>query len=397
MKIGFILCEHPLDVRIKKEARSLAAAGHEVVAIVQERNTNQTVYSSDALTVHTHKPKATTELARGLFFFTRVCFLRTPLESTIEKFARSNQIDAIHVHDLPNSGTAIRVGRKLGIPVVSDLHENYPAAVRAWVGRPSLLQMLTTNQALWTSFQKRCVHRADKVIVVIEEMRDLLLTYGVPKEKVFVVPNYVDLDYLNKISTGREPLSDYAGKFVVSYIGHIGPHRGVDVAIKAMAHVAEKASDVVLVIVGGENDYTKHLHQLIDDLKLQHCVQMVGWQPFERVPDFVAASNAGLVPHQRNPHCDNTIPNKLFDYMGFSKPVIVSDAPPLVRITNDAQAGLVFKADNPFELAECILQLYENTELAKQFGLNGAAAVKSYYNWGTSAAELVKVYETLSR
>lgn len=402
MRIGFILCEHPLDVRIKKEARSLASAGYEVIALLQESTSNQNIIDADAIEVTTYQPKEFCELDRALIYLRRMAFMRIPVEERIERFVVENKIDVIHVHDLPNVGPGIRVARRLGLPIVADLHENHPAAVRAWVPKMKWRHWITTNQTIWHSYQKRCVQRADQIIVVIEEGRDVMLGYGgVPADKVHVVANYVDLDYLREYSRGSGNSSAYGDKFVLTYIGGVGPDRGVDVAIRAMAKLCKDAPDALLVVVGDVSKETAqfgvHLRNLIKELGVEDSVELAGWQAFDKVPGYVAASSVGIVPHQRNPHRDNTIPNKLFDYMGLSKPVIVSDCPPLKRIVTDADAGFVFRADSPEELAERILRLYKDPELARRYGANGAAAVRSKYNWNATSAELVKVYELLGK
>jgi glycosyltransferase involved in cell wall biosynthesis len=395
LKIGFVLAEHPLDVRIKKEARTLAAAGHEVVALLQDQKANQKLIEADAITVDTYAAPEIGELARGVIFFRRVAFMHIPIEDRIEEFARKHCVDVLHVHDLPNIGPTIRASRRLGIPVVADIHENFPAAVRAWTPKLKPHQWVTTSPTIWYNYQERCLQRADQVIVVIEENRDLVIRQGIIPEKVHIVANYVDLDYLSQCSKGSQAPPEYRDRFVVSYIGGLGPHRGVDVAIRAMVEVAKKASDVLLLIIGNEGEYSNYLGRLIKELGVEDCVQKLGWQPFEKVPDYVAASSVGLIPHQRNPQCDNTIPNKIFDYMGFSKPIIVSDCPPLARITSNAESGLIFRADRPDDLADCILRLRDNPDFARQCSKNGAAAVQSKYNWDNAAAELVKVYEIL--
>ena len=54
----------------------------------------------------------------------------------IEKFVINNQIDVLHVHDLPLVRTAISVGEKMHIPVIADLHENYPALLELETNEP---------------------------------------------------------------------------------------------------------------------------------------------------------------------------------------------------------------------------------------------------------------------
>jgi glycosyltransferase involved in cell wall biosynthesis len=399
LRIGFILCEHPLDVRIKKEARSLSKAGHEIIALVQRRETNQKLIKEDSLAVQFYDPLPSNGLRDAITFVNRMLFLPIPVEPLIRKFAIENKVDVLHIHDLPNVGAGIRVARQLGIPVVADLHENYPAAVRAWVGRLKPSHLISTNQTLWHNYQKRCVHRANKVITVVEELRNVILSYGVEPEKVHVVPNYVDLDYLRSYARVIEPMPGYENRFIVSYVGFTGPDRGVDVAIKAISLVAKQAPEILLLVVGDaglHKTYQQTLQQLVADLRLQNFVKLVGWQPFENIPRYLAVSSIGLVPHLRNPHRDNTIPNKLFDYMGFGKPVVVSDCPPLARIVRTANCGLVCKAGQPNELAECILQLFYNHELRARYGANGASAVQNYYNWENASKELVRVYECLA-
>ncbi len=400
MRIGFVLCEHPVDVRIKKEARALASAGHTVIGLVQEQYTNQRLIETDGLTLQTYPSPPPSEFQRALTFIKRMSFMRIPVEKRIERFAVANSLDALHVHDLPNVWAAIRVGRRLGIPVIADFHENYASAVRAYVtGHFKPQHIITTNQTLWHNYQRRCARAADRVIVVIEEGRDVITGYGIPADRVHVVPNYVDLDYLAEYSAQAKADFRHPGKFVISHIGYIGLDKGVDTAIRAMSILKTKAPDALLVIVGdaGENtEYMALLHKLAKDLDVEDVVEFAGWQPFDMVPGYLAACDVGLAPLLRNPHRDNTISNKLFDYMGFAKPVIASDCPPTKRIVEDAQAGLVFRAGSPEELADAAMRLYNDREMSKQLGENGARGVKNRYNWGTSAAELTRTYDMLS-
>ena len=52
--------------------------------------------------------------------------------------------------------------------------------------------------------------------------------------------------------------------------------------------------------------------------------------------EFLKSQDIGIVPHEKTDEIEYTIPNKLFDYMSYSLPVLVSSAKPIQRITNES-------------------------------------------------------------
>ena len=93
----------------------------------------------------------------------------------------------------------------------------------------------------------------------------------------------------------------------------------------------------------------------------------------------------------------NFVPHKLFQYMIFEKPVVVSTCAPLKRIVEETESGLTFRAEDPRNLAQRILTLYKSPELYANFGENGkAAATLGKYSWQHHSDLLVKLYSSLS-
>ena len=98
----------------------------------------------------------------------------------------THKIDVIHVHDLPLLGDSIRVGRDCNIPVVSDLHENYPAMLDTENSVPifrvsswqKLVSRLITSVQKWIVYEESIIKKADVVITVIEEGRERLIKLG---------------------------------------------------------------------------------------------------------------------------------------------------------------------------------------------------------------------------
>jgi len=109
------------------------------------------------------------------------------------------------------------------------------------------------------------------------------------------------------------------------------------------------------------------------------------------VKEFGKAS-IGLIPHHSSEHTDNTIPNKLFEYMYFKVPVLTSDCPPLKRIVNETKAGKVFKAGDARDFAEKVMEIYRDPA---DYGEMGNRAVMEKYNWNIDGERLVNLYNSL--
>ena len=70
---------------------------------------------------------------------------------TLARYVEANRLEALHVHDLPAVASALAIGRKRGIPVTFDMHENYPAAVGVWnrTAGARLFQTPTPTTSTW--------------------------------------------------------------------------------------------------------------------------------------------------------------------------------------------------------------------------------------------------------
>ena len=114
---------------------------------------------------------------------------------------RKNSIDILHVHDLPLVKTALYLGEKFNIPVISDLHENYPAAVEVWrssLGTVKKMKALIVPIWRLKKLERYCVRNSNYVITVVEEARQHYINdCGKESDRVVVVSNTVDLDFFD--------------------------------------------------------------------------------------------------------------------------------------------------------------------------------------------------------
>lgn len=384
----------PPDIRVEKEASTLAGEEHEVHLLV-ERNRGEAV-DEIVKGMNLYRGIEIGSLRDKLYRYTFSFTFKSGMwRRAISEFAARRGVELLHVHDLPLVGEAVRVGGSLGVPVIADLHENYPAGLQVWYTN-SLKKKTIYKLDRWAKYERDVLMEVDAVIVVIEESKKRIMSLGIPEEKIFVVPNTASSDRKD-IPVDPVILERYRDHFTLSYVGGFAPHRGLDIVIRALPLVAKSVPSIKLVLVGGRNpSYRKYIERLAKELGCFEMVEMTGWLPFEKIWSYIEASDVCLVPHTRNPHTDTTIPHKVFQYMMLGKPVIVSDCPPLKRVIEESGGGFSYKHDDPSGLAEKIIDLYGDGELRKRLSDNGKKAFNEKFNWEATSLELKDLYSRIS-
>jgi glycosyltransferase involved in cell wall biosynthesis len=126
---------------------------------------------------------------------------------------------------------------------------------------------------------------------------------------------------------------------------------------------------------------------------LENQVEFFGWQPQEKVFEFIMKSDITLIPHLKSEHTDNTSPNKIFHYMLAQKPVLASDCNYLKRILNAANCGLIYQNNSSEDFARQLKEKIDSPDKRKIWGENGLKAVKNEYNWELTSRQLPVLYQ----
>jgi glycosyltransferase involved in cell wall biosynthesis len=394
-RIGMILDQQfPPDPRVENEAVSLADAGFEVFLWaysfdnrdLEERYKNFNIYRTPASKYWIKKLRA---LVNTLPLYNY--FLINKLKIFIDKY----KIDVLHVHDLYLLGAALSLKQKFDLPIVSDLHENYVEGLKKYRFSTTFPGNMLISIPRWEKTEKKWLSKVDKIIVVIEEAVERLVRLGIQREKIGIVPNYVNIEQFTAFGLDPTLMNKFKDKYLISYTGAFDFHRGLDTLIHAFKICTDKGFNGNLLLVGsGQNQ--KKLVQFVNKLELGKSVIFEGYQPFRKFPSYIQISDIGVIPHIKTIHTDNTVPHKLFHYMLMKKPVIVSNCAPLERIVNECKCGFVFESENSNDLAEKILKIYNNKNQSLEMGINGEKCANAKFNWSNSANQLVKFYENFS-
>ena len=405
MHIGMIYADNqmfPPDIRVQKEISSLCEAGHRVTVLARRIPTDALPHeklaynNAEVNRVFLRNPSYWEELWR-LFALQNKNWI--PL---ITNFIQEKTPDVIHVHDFNLVPTTLGVCRRIGLPVIADLHENMPAARRAYRSNlrlfPKLISAIGYNYHLWRWHEARALRQCCRVIVVVPEAAERLYNYGISKNKIVVVSNTEDENTFHfepeKVDNGI--LEKYRPFWVANYIGGINSHRGLDTVIRALPIVRKIISNLRLVIVGAKRDNRPQIESLARHFGVDDIVEVIDWQPFDKIISYIFSSSVCLVPHNDFEHTQTTVPHKLFQYMICRKPVLVSNCRPLARIVNDARCGLVFEANNYADFAKKLVALYQDSEQMAIMGQNGHRAALGSYSWRHDSKRLVQMYDELA-
>ena len=392
-----MVLDHPFppDVRVENEARTLVEAGFEValLSIAPDSRPEREVYQG----IHIYRDRLTKTFRNKMRGLAGTVPLYTHyLARRIRQVHRERPFDVLHMHDLYLFGGGLRAGRRLDVPVVGDLHENWVEALKHYAWSSRFSGKLVVSIPRWERLEKKWVNRMDRLVVVIEEAAARNQALGVPKKNITVVPNTIQLAEFDQYEEDGALMARVRSPLTITYTGGFDVHRGLASVIEAMPRVLDVCPEACLVLVG-DGRIRSDLEAQADRLGIAEQVIFEGWQPQEKLKSYIAASDLCLVPHLKTAHTDATIPHKLFHYMYLARPVIASDCVPLKRIVGETEAGLVYAAGDPKALAETIVHLAAQPDVRQKMGERGRRAVLETYNWDATARGLVALYRGLGK
>jgi glycosyltransferase involved in cell wall biosynthesis len=386
--------DYPWDVRTQKICVALTEAGHDVHIVARNRAWLPTREVLPEGTVH--RMPVWRALGRSLDrLFSFPAFFSPRWLRHIARVAKAVDADVIIARDLPLCPAAITVGKRLGIPVIFDMAENYPAMMQEiWdAGRQKAFDIVVRNPRFVRMVERWCLPRVHSTLTMVPESSDRCRKLGIPATRLTVVSNTPPR---SRVTANWQEKHDRSGPLDLVYLGLLEIPRGVGELLEAVALLRDRKIPVRLKIVGDGRDHDLLLARA-RALKLdEDAVEFVGRLEHSAALRAVAEAQVGLVPHHADEAWNTTIPNKLFDYMAAGLAVVSSDAKPCARILNETGAGLVFRSGDANSLADAIAQLQDAT-LRRKLVAAGREAVLRTYNWESDSAALLAVVREAAR
>lgn len=225
------------------------------------------------------------------------------------------------------------------------------------------------------------------------EKQDLADFYGVDPLKIAVIPCGVDLD------TFRPLLKPFArralnldGLPVVLYVGRLGPEKGVEQLLEAVAIVAREWP-IQVVIVGGEDvdkGEMEHLQSLSRKLGIADMIRFHSSVEQDELPLYYSSADVLVLPSQYE-----TFGLVAAEALACGLPVIASPVGAIPQLVQEGKTGFILNSSEPADLANILARFINDEDLRQRLAASARTAVTNL-SWANVAERLAQEYGRLA-
>lgn len=291
-----------------------------------------------------------------------------------------HRCDLILANDL-DTLLAARMAQKLkrNCELVYDSHEYY-TGVPELVARPKV-------QAVWEKIEARIFPSLKKIYTVNQSIADMYeAKYG---KKLFVVRNVSPKIGDIKVTTKEAYGLPTDKKMLILQGAGINVDRGAEELVEAMLQIEE----AILVFVG-DGDVVPQLKEFVREHKMENKVFFLGKRPYAEMMAISQMADIGLsLDKGTNINYQNSLPNKIFDYIQAGTPVLASDMKEVKNVVESYEVGEVLENITSAELAKKLQKMLKNAEKLVIYTQNCQKAAQ-ILNWENESKVLEKIYLT---
>lgn len=318
------------------------------------------------------------------------------LERRLAEVVAETRPTLLHAHSpVLNALPALRVGRRMGIPVVYEVRAFWEDAAvdHGTTSEGSLRYRLTRG------LETQALRGAAHVFTICEGLRQDIAARGIPASKITVIPNAVDIESFAAGGGADEELQSSLGLrgcTVLGFIGSFYAYEGLDLLVAALPELLRRRSDVRVLLIGG-GPMESALREQAKSLGVDKQVVMPGRVPHEQVQRYYDLVDVLVYPRRRMRLTDLVTPLKPLEAMAQGRLIAASDVGGHRELIHDGETGVLFQADSVASLVRSLDSLLADRARWPHFRAAGRRFVEQERNWTNSVARYDGVYRRLTQ
>jgi len=285
------------------------------------------------------------------------------------KIIKSEDISIVSTHSSTDSWAAGIAARLTGRRLVRFKHNMFP------IGRDPLTWFIYSIP--------------DRFIVVSEPIKEMLKSYGISDEKIRVIHTSVDCKRFvtEKTTDLRGELAIPEDVFVIGNNSGSTKHKAPHVLFKAFDLISKRYRTILLLTGGYSREKKERLLSIIDE-GIRERVVFLGYRT--EIPSVLRSTDVYV-----SSSVSEGLSISVIEAMAMALPVIVSDIPAFRSFIKDGHNGLIFRSEEPDDLARKISLVIENESLRMQIGKNARRTVLERFNIEKMVEDTEKTYMEL--
>ncbi len=281
--------------------------------------------------------------------------------------------DIVHTHSSNDSWLGGLAGRFAGIPVVRSRHVSLP------------VNDFFPNHLLYSYLPKRIITSGSAISKMVKQIR------GVDPNKVVSISAGVDLRRFDMALSGnmiRAELRVRPSQPLIGKVGVIRGWKGYDDFLEAIPIVLEKASEARFVIVGDGPGF-EQIQSKILAAGLGDQVTLLGHR--EDVPEIMAALDVQVLAS----HSGEGTPQVIPQAFAMRTPVVATSIASIPDLLGNGERGVLIEPRNPRSLAEGVLKLIGDPDLAVRLAENAYSFCRKELTVDKMTDATLAVYEAV--
>lgn len=383
-----VLQDYYSDPRVRRYAESLAEAGAEVDILCTKCSVPRPPGYSPRIKVYpipiAHDSSSILSYlweysASFLFFGFRI----------IPLHLRRN-FHVIHSHNMPDFLIFTAwLPRLLGTRLILDVHDPMPEFFisKFSKSRKSIFHRLLKIQE-WLS--AKFAHR---VLTANQNFQSNLAGRGTPDWKITVINNIADTKIFDRNKHPRNRGTE--NRFILLYAGTIAPRYGLEMPVRAMVELKKMIPNVLLRIVGPHTVHRDELANLVTQLNLQDCVEILPAVPITEVPSLMSRADIGIYTATSDPHMAIATPTKVLEYAQMGLPVVAARLPIVEQIFG--KNGVTYVDSNSADdFVEKVVRLWREPQHYEEMTNRADRAFVTANSWATERDKYFSVLNGLN-